>query len=546
MSRLKVRRRAARAVAAAFTPPTIRNITDDGSKPAVGVYIAPTVSPKQTVTPPQRSQGGSYTWSLETIRAARDAQLQGQFSLPVRMAEAFRTNDAMFVAYQTRVSTQSAIKLLWRPADTDAGRAACKRAEYSVHVPQHVRESILGTLANHGIAIGYVQHTTIDDPEYGPTVCMSLTEWPLEHVRYNASASTLETSIRDGQSVTITHGDGRWVVFRKFGVAPWTQDAAVLPGAFVWAAHGGCIADWAGSSNSHSQAKVVATLREGVPLGVNGLPSPEAQAMLDTLTQLLSGDSPAIVLPNGANASVLYNGSTAWQVFKELGLDRGKAAQRVYLGTDAALGSQGGAPGVDIQALFNVASTRIQGDLEALERGYREGILLPWAAMHGVQRADMFELAYLVPDTDAERRSTQEHAAVTRLKEVSQAMKDTGLEVTQDTIDALVRVLGVTVPCTLAAVETRAIPLQLAPTDVAKVVTAREARAAQGLAPFGDDRDDMTITELETAGKPAPAPFGGGGAPAAPSDAGPGEEPAQDQSENPESAKESAGEELSP
>ena len=67
------------------------------------------------------------------------------------------------------------------------------------------------------------------------------------------------------------------------------------------------------------------------------------------------------------------------------------------------------------------------------------------------------------------------------------------------------RVLGVSVPCKLAAFEAQAIPLQLAPTDIAKVVTAREARAAQGLPPFGDERDDMTITELEAAGKPSPA-----------------------------------------
>lgn len=38
--------------------------------------------------------------------------------------------------------------------------------------------------------------------------------------------------------------------------------------------------------------------------------------------------------------------------------------------------------------------------------------------------------------------------------------------------------------------------LDLAPTDVAKVVLAREARASKGLAPFGDDRDGKTVHEL--------------------------------------------------
>jgi hypothetical protein len=45
------------------------------------------------------------------------------------------------------------------------------------------------------------------------------------------------------------------------------------------------------------------------------------------------------------------------------------------------------------------------------------------------------------------------------------------------------------------------VPLQLAPTDVAKVVRVREARGAQGLPPFGDERDDMTLPELEASAK---------------------------------------------
>lgn len=480
--------------------------------PGVPSPLAPAVPPSVQVTAPPRQQGGSngYTWSLETIRNARNAQLRGEFALPVRMAEAFRTNDAMFTAYQARVATQSAIKLLWRPADSDAGRAACARAEAAVCLPEHTRESILGTLANHGIAIGYVEQTTIDDPEYGPTIQFELTEWPLEHVRYNPSTATLETRTREHGTITITHGDGRWIVFRKFGVAPWTQDACVLPGALVWAAHGSGASDWAGASGSHGQPKVIGSLREGVPLydAVTGKLTPEAQAMLDIITSLVSGDSGAGILPAGATAECLFNGSTAWQVFRELLTNREKAAMRIYCGTDAALGSQGGAPGIDIASLFNIASTRVQGDLEALERGYREGAIKPWCALHGVAPADVMSATYAMPDADGERRSVQEAAAIDRLASIVKAMKDTGLDVTQDTINALVAVLTITVPCTLAAVETRAIPLQLAPTDVAKVVTVNEARAAQGLPPR--DGGDITIAEQDAAlarqsAPPAPA-----------------------------------------
>lgn len=452
------------------------------------------------VAPRPRRQGGGYAWTLETIRAARDAQLRGVFDQPVRLAEAFRTNDAMFTAYQARVATQSAVKMLWRPADTDTGRELAPHAERLIQTPQHVRESILGTMANHGISIGYVVQTAEDDPKRGPVVRMTLTEWPLEHVRYNASTCTLETSTRDHGTVTISHGDGRWIVFRKFGVAPWTQDACLLPGALVWAAHGGCVSDWASASFSHGQPKVIGSLREGVNLqNETGQLTPEAQAILNVIAALVGGDASAGVLPAGAKAELLYNGSTAWQVFEKLGMNREKAAMRIYLGTDAALGSQGGAPGIDIAALFNVASTRIQGDLEALERGFREGMIEPWCIMHGVAAADRPTLAYAMPDVDGERRAAQEAAAVERLGAMIDGLKKAGLEVTQDTIDALVKVLGITVPCKSAAAETKVIPIELAPTDVARVVKVREARAAQGLPPLGDDRDEMFISELEAA-----------------------------------------------
>jgi len=38
--------------------------------------------------------------------------------------------------------------------------------------------------------------------------------------------------------------------------------------------------------------------------------------------------------------------------------------------------------------------------------------------------------------------------------------------------------------------------ITLAPTDIAKVVLVREAREAQGLPPLGDERDDMTVSQL--------------------------------------------------
>lgn len=497
--------------------------------------MRPLTSAAAALRPPTRKQG-PLEWSLESIRKALDAQLRGQFDLPVRLAEAFRSDDALFSAFIARVATQSAIKLDWRPSKSANGVAVCDRARTLVLLPQHIRESILGTLANHGIAIGYVKQEAVDT-EAGPSLKYELSEWPLEHVRYVPTDGTLLTRTVDMQTVPIVHGDGRWIVFRKFGFAPWTQDACLLPAGLLWAAHAYGLQDWASASSSHGQPKFIATLAEGLTLAqADGTLSPEAQALLDVLQSLVSGDAGAGVLPATAKAELLTNGSTAWQVFEKLILNRERAAQRIYCGTDAALGAQGGAPGVDVASLFGIASTRIQGDFEALERGYAEGVTLPWCRAHGVPFADIPAAVYEMPDTDGDRRSEQEAAAITRLAEALKALRDAQMEVTQDTVNALVQVLGVSVTCTLAAQETRAVPIELAPTDKARVVKVREARASMSLPELGDERDELFIAELEqkaeadaAAANPPPSPDGAG-APADDTEAPPppGDAPAEE------------------
>lgn len=477
-----------------------------------------------------RRQQGPYTWNLCRIRDARDAQMRGQFELPVRLAEAMRTDDAIFTAYQARVATQSAVALVWRAAQTSSGPAVLERAQLLIRASQHVRQSILGTMSLHGIAIGYVEQSVSDTPS-GPAISFTLTEWPLEFVRYVVSDGTLETRVRDGMTpVKITHGDGRWIVFSKFGVLPWTQDAALLPAALLWAAHAEGLADWAGASAAHGQPRIMGELPEGIPLGdgLGGL-SPDAQTYLDLLTDLINGAAAAGIRPFGAKSEYLSNESTAWQVFKELITNRESAAARIFLGTDAILGSRGGAPGVDVAALFGIATTRIQGDFEALERGFFEGLILPWCALHGVAPEDAPRLVYELPDVDADKRSEQEAAAIARLADAVDAMKRAGLEVGQDVLDALVQVLGVSVPCVAAAAETKVVPLQLAPTDVARVVTVNEARASQGLPPLADERGTMMIADLERQADAEAAALAAEQQGSAPAEGEPAEEPAPEE-----------------
>jgi len=445
--------------------------------------------------PPTRPEP-QCLWSVDAIRAARDSQMRGDFRQPVAMATAMRTDDALFTAYANRVAPQSALATNLVARDSARGKAVAARAALSVSAPRSTLKGIHGTLANHGVAIGYVEHAPNCD---GTCVDVRLTEWPLEHVRFDATRETLVTTVRDGlQPVDIVHGDGHWIVFRSFGNRPWTQDACVLPASLLWAAHAYGLADWAGASRAHGIARVIGELPEGVPIkDEDGNLSADATAFIEMLADIVTGEREAGMRPPGAKTDFLTNQSTAWQVFSELIQNREKAAARIYLGTDATLGSVGGAPGVDIAELFGVATTRLQGDLGVIESALSTGLYEPWTAINYGDSRYAPRLEYVLPDPDADAKRAENAKNRERLHDTLKRMREEKLIVTQDVVNALAVELGVSPAPEIADIEQQSATLVLAPTDIARVVRVREARAAQGLPPFGDKRDDMTITELD-------------------------------------------------
>lgn len=443
------------------------------------------------------------SWSLESIRTARDAQLRGDFSLPVQLARAMRTDGALFVAYSNRIAPQSAIATKLVPCDNVRGAAVARKATQSVFVPGTLLKSIQGTLANHGLAVGYVLHEANED---GTRVDFRLTEWPLEHVRWNNSEEQLQTTTREGIRENIVHGDGRWVVFRKTFEQPWQQEACVLPAALLWAMHTEAAQDWAGASRSHGQPKLVGELPAGVAMQVKAtdgtiILTPEALAFSSMLQDLVSGDVGAGVRPAGAKTDLLANGSTAWQVFSELMNNTEKIAARIYLGTDAILGSVGGAPGVDIATLFGVASTILQGDFTAIEQGLNTGVYQPWTAVNEGDSRYAPSFRYQLPDPDAAEKSAENSAKLDRLFAALDKYAANNMTIDQGVVNRLAALIGLE-PGDAPALATANRPsIALDPADVGAITRGFEARQAQGLAPFGDERDNMTIPEIAIVAK---------------------------------------------
>jgi hypothetical protein len=161
------------------------------------------------------------------------------------------------------------------------------------------------------------------------------------------------------------------------------------------------------------------------------------------------------------------------------------------------LGSVGGAPGVDVAALFGVATTIIQGDFEAIEQALNSGAYAPWTAInYGTSRyAPSFR--YEMPDPDAAKKAEEQQAKREQMFTTLEKMEERGMIVDQAVVDQLAADIGLKSVPKLATTEGKKIPLQLAPADVARVVRVREARISQGLPPLGDERDELFVSELE-------------------------------------------------
>ncbi|MFA6619119.1 MAG: hypothetical protein WCT23_08640 [Candidatus Neomarinimicrobiota bacterium] len=413
------------------------------------VRTAADFSDVPNVRPPKPRETAT-SWSVPKIRSAIEDQMRGQFLQPKRLAEAMRRDDAIYVARSNRLAPIQVVAAELREHDSARGRAIARKAIDSVQAPRTVLAGIDGTLVDHDVAIGYVER---EPNASGTRIDMRLTEWPLEHVRWNPTIESLETQTRDGVITPITHGDGRWIIFRRFAFMPWREMACLLPAAFVWAAHAEGVSDWQASSRAHGLAKIVGELAEGYTLNDENDELPiGAQRFYDMLTDMAEGDSAVALRPPGAKTDFLSNGSNAWQVFAENIVSREKAAARIYLGTDAILGSVGGAPGIDIAQLFGLASTKFQSDFDAIHSGLDTGLYEPWAALNEGDTRYAPSMRFQLPDPDRDGRRDEIARNRLRLTDGIAAMRAQGLEVTQEVVDRMARDYGVEPAPRLAAV----------------------------------------------------------------------------------------------
>lgn len=401
----------------------------------------------QALKPPPGSGVPLTSWTLEQIFAARDAQMRGDFRQPAKMAESMRTDDALAVAIENRLAPLRCTKVEIKPAKSDrggkvAGEAAALFGQSGVGLHPDTHASIHECLVNHDIAIAQTIPRLRDD---GSRFDLEIRAWPLEHVRWAPYERQLVTRADESSAeVPIVHGDGRWLVFQRYEIDPWKR-GAILAAAPVWARHAYAVRDWAKSSLAHGSAKMMGELPEGVALQEDGADSPEAAAMLALLRDMISSDAPVGIRPAGSKTEFVANGSSNWQVFSELVGNGEKAAARIYLGTDGMLGSQGGAPGVDIQSLFGVAATKVESDLACLARGFQTAIEI-WCALNFGDSSLAPTRRYLLPDADADAARASEATRTTAFYDEIDRAKGSGFAITPEFVERVAKKHGIEPP----------------------------------------------------------------------------------------------------
>jgi uncharacterized protein DUF935 len=396
-----------------------------------------------SISPPIRTTG-AFAWDLDAIRSARSSLQAGYFGPAVRLLRSVKTDAAIYTAFLNRLAPIGGLPCSLEVAN-DTTRAKRIRDEgeptfgrKGAAVSAATLKDINENLAALGVAIAYTVVTPRAD---GSRWDIEVRAWPMEFVRWDATRKVYTTWTEDRGIVDIVHGDGTWIVFRQHEIEPWSWGALVAL-ALIWADRAYGIRDRSKAGTSHGNAKIVGELPEGVALlDGDGALTAEAAAFLELLKGM-HGELPAGIRPAKSKTEMLVNTSQAWQIFNEIIKGNDVDASRVLLGSDVATKTEGG----DYKKssfLWGVRNDIVEDDLGAIATGIKEGAIDVWAAINFGDSQNAPERVWLFPDPDEAARREQFAAGMAFVVRDVKALRDTGFDVTQETVDELCKRYGV-------------------------------------------------------------------------------------------------------
>lgn len=471
-------------------------------------------------------------FSLERVRNAISLHRQGIFLESSALAITIMGYGPVIAALGQRVAPALALPRLVRSGtrglsrvlgamvrDQLAPRAGLMPSQY---FPPTLWGSMAIDLAQMGFAV--LQHV-YGDPDPVTGVRMVYTRrWPTWAVQYYRYRRTFVAITTDGPVDIINDGKFTLVADNE---EPHFMGAIVALGeeAFDGVATKRARAQWI---DRYGDPKLVGKMPANV-----GVRSPEGQAFFQALSTLRGPDGFG-ALPAGS--SLEWSALSAQQstAFETALASNWQYVAAILLGSDGTMTRGTGVYSAPIFA--GVRRDLVDRDLKAMVRAVNQGHVAPWLdanfsasiAVAGGWVEPVLDIPLPDPDGDARQASI-----ATRMKAVVDqvaAERTAGCVVTQERVNQIADSLGVDAPTLADMAATPVARLDLAPTDIARVVTVDEARRSRDLPPLGDERGAMMIAELdvtpvdpaatppEPPAEPAPAPESTPGAAEASSD----------------------------
>lgn len=316
--------------------------------------------------------------------------------------------------------------------------------------------------------------------------------WPTWAVNYYPSRRTF-VALTDSGPVDIITGDGKFTLVADDD-EPHHAGAIRPLGLEVLA---GVLSDQALASyiDMYGNPKLWATMPPNVAVD-----SAEGRDFFDALGVII-GPNGRGAIPYGAKLDWAQLSAAQSTMFKDADEKISARCYAILLGSNGT--GMAGTGGVYLSPTFQgVARTITSRLLLSIVRAANAGHIAPYLEINyaaGIAEsrgwiAPVLDIPLPDPDADARRKAYAERAK--ERTEIITSERSAGLDVTQERVDQLSASLGLeTIP--LAAVTANVSQIQLAPTDIAKVVRVDEARASQGLPPLGDSRGKLTISELD-------------------------------------------------
>ena len=416
-------------------------------------------------------------WYLNDLESASQQADNGQLALAGQLHRAMRRDGTIDGLMSTRTSGLVALQKRYRGdrAQTDALRAENgTRSVFDEMFPP----SELARLAADGVGLGVGVGEMLDvegrdypvfarlDPEF-LTYRWSENRW------YFRSVSGL---------LPVTPGDGRWILHTPGGKsAPWQHGRwHALGRAFITKEH-------AIMHRANFSAKLANPAR--VASAPSGATEEQNQSMLSQL--MAWGINSVFSLPVGWEARLLESNGRGYEVFGQEIETAGLEIMIALAGQIVTVTGGAGFSNADIHKTIRADLIKDTGDALAHTintQGLPRFIFKRWG------REGFKNPARVGWDTDPPKDRKAEAELVSAvgkaIRDIRPELKETNLDLD---VDELVDRLGIPVVKSKISQEAK---LELAPTDLAKVILVDEARAAAGLGPIGDKRGSMTVHEL--------------------------------------------------